>query len=616
MSVSMFKNKLRILLGILLAGLCAGCVLPTVERYTSLQPTDYKERNQPAERYEGSPNELFEKGYLLIGYTDYTINVQTCYNDGTCNNHSDAKDLGSKLMYSAGERGADKVIILSTKLELISSTKSVCNYFNTSTFTDKDGNTHTITTCASYRYYPGHRESWQRRALFFRHQPDRDNAEKNYIAVRKAMESFERTNKNDGEKKGEPQVVGLREDFSLAEQAVDDYGAQLIVAVDAGNKDFLQKQTQSQELAEWEKKNKINLLMIAYFRGASLAARFLETQPRRWDTTTDKGYNAYHAAIGFADVENLKQLEKLHPYLVQHDRRFLENIAKSISMAKHSTVVSYFKQKQFDLNMALAPEHCTILHYSVLLDNLPVTKALVGAGADLERKCKDGSTPLLLAGMASSPKIFVFLVSSNANMRGTDLGGNTVLHYAATKSSAETLRYLLTLPQLDVQKKNAKDVDACVVAISQKNWQAVAPIIEKGALCEFPKEEHAVAAMGLLMREGTPNALRAYIQRTHSAENFEVGKGALLGTYCAQVCNQEKMEMLIALGLPPTQRYNGKSLFNIAREKNNEGAMVAILRKSYSEPKAMSDNYMLRNAIVTGDSKLVNIIRTAQGYAF
>lgn len=590
--------------------------MPTVERYTPLQTMDYSERQQPAERYQGSPNELFEQGYLLIGFMDYTINVQTCYDDYTCENHSDENDISTSLLTLAAERGADKLIELSTKLELVPTTKSICTYFNTTTYTDKDGNTHTMTICASYKNYSGHRESWQRRALFFRHEPNKDNAEKNYVAVRKAMESMQETTDQASDGATEGPANDLQSDLKKAETPIDDYDAQLIAAIDAGNVDFLQKQLQSDALKDWEKKNQVNPLIIAYARNAQAAYQYLETQTHQWNTETETKFNAFHAAVAFAGTESLQALEKNHPYLIRNDKVFKEKLFRSIAMARDANVIPFLVPRFFDLNTKLGEEQCTILHHAVLFENLPVVEALVKSGASVESRCKDGSTPILLASTLSTPDILRFLISAHANLLATDSNGNTAVHYAAIKSSRETLNYLLTQPRLSVVQNNVKDVDACVVAVGQKNWDAVAPLIGKGATCNFPNEEQSIAATGLLMREGSADALKAYLKLSNTFD-YPLGKKAeLFGGYCAEVCSEAKMDALLNLGLSLRRDYNGRALFKIAREKNNEGAAVAILRRTYQDPKKLSDDDMLKHAIISGDNSLVSMIRHAQGHAF
>lgn len=616
LEIGMIKLRLPILFIALLSIFVAGCVLPTVERYTPLQTGDYTKRKQPAEKYDGSPVELFEKGYLLLGYMDYTINVQTCYNDSTCDNHANETDISTSLMSSAAARGADKVIVLSTKLDLVPKTKSVCTSFSTSSYTDKDGNVHTSTICIASQSYEGHLEAWQKRALLFRYEPQADNTEKNYTAVKKAVDTI------DGGKTGEAprEAVGatgeMERNLKAAGQGLDDYGAQLIAAIDAGNVEFLQKQLQGEALDAWERKNKINLLMIAYVRNAKVASSYLETQPRKWLVNTSEGYNAYHAAIRFSDVGSLQQLESHHPYLIGKDRDFIEKLLFSAGEASNSAVIPYLKTKSYDFGMKLGQEECTVLHHAAIQGNLPVVEALLKAGANIEAKCRGGSTPLMLASLRQQPDAMKYLVSLGANIPATDLDGNSLLHFAAAKSSKETLNYALSLPELSVQKKNGSGVDACVVAISEKNWQAVAPLIDHGALCKFPDQQQSAAALGVLLREGSPEALTAYLKRTELLDNPYGGATEAIGSYCAEVCSQEKMEAILELGLPLHRYYSGATLLHIARTKKNDGAMVAILRRTYSDPKQLSEDSMLKEAVIGGDSALVSAIRHAQGHSF
>ncbi|XP_064389430.1 serine/threonine-protein phosphatase 6 regulatory ankyrin repeat subunit C-like [Halichondria panicea] len=96
------------------------------------------------------------------------------------------------------------------------------------------------------------------------------------------------------------------------------------------------------------------------------------------------------------------------------------------------------------------PNHpdCFPLHRACLFGYLEIVKALVEAGADPERKNKEGLSPVHYAASNGHKELLVYLIrdcKASANTR--DQFNNTPLHYACYDGDLDMVQYL-------VEKKN------------------------------------------------------------------------------------------------------------------------------------------------------------------
>ena len=88
----------------------------------------------------------------------------------------------------------------------------------------------------------------------------------------------------------------------------------------------------------------------------------------------------------------------------------------------------------------------TALHYTAESNSNPaVIELLVQAGADVNERTRDGTTPLhAAAGGNSNPAVIELLVRLGADVNALDKAGNTPLHYAARNNrNPEVIEALL-----------------------------------------------------------------------------------------------------------------------------------------------------------------------------
>ena len=102
-----------------------------------------------------------------------------------------------------------------------------------------------------------------------------------------------------------------------------------------------------------------------------------------------------------------------------------------------------------------------------------VMEVLIDAGADIEVKgssgISDGHSPLLLASKLGHLRVVKVLVKAGADVCATASEGNICLTHAACNGHTETVRYLLGLPEVDVDQAGEHGLTALHGAVMQND---------------------------------------------------------------------------------------------------------------------------------------------------
>ena len=73
------------------------------------------------------------------------------------------------------------------------------------------------------------------------------------------------------------------------------------------------------------------------------------------------------------------------------------------------------------------------------------------------------------------------LFKAGEDVRATDAKGNTCLIRAAYQGHTDTVRYLLSLPEVDLNHQGSRNRTALHVAVQQKHADVVQVLIDAGA---------------------------------------------------------------------------------------------------------------------------------------
>ena len=110
-----------------------------------------------------------------------------------------------------------------------------------------------------------------------------------------------------------------------------------------------------------------------------------------------------------------------------------------------------------------------------------VCRVLIDAGADLHTKNEWEESPLHYACKSGALDIVMMLVRAGAGMRATDDEGSTCLAIAAYSGNTETARYLVGLPDIDVNHRDSTDLTVLHSAAASKATDVAQVLIDAGA---------------------------------------------------------------------------------------------------------------------------------------
>jgi ankyrin repeat protein len=125
----------------------------------------------------------------------------------------------------------------------------------------------------------------------------------------------------------------------------------------------------------------------------------------------------------------------------------------------------------------------TALHFAVVSDQLVKCEMLIRAskGRNVNMSDRTGQTPLVVAVNSSILHIFKLLQRYGANLKTTDNGDRTLLHWAAARRDTAILQHVLDSGEVDV---NAVQNDGCTAlynAAAAGNLDAAKLLVQHGA---------------------------------------------------------------------------------------------------------------------------------------
>ena len=126
-------------------------------------------------------------------------------------------------------------------------------------------------------------------------------------------------------------------------------------------------------------------------------------------------------------------------------------------------------------------ENVTALNRAVTEGHSDVVQVLIDAGARIEAKYRLGWTPMLAACYKGNLIIVKMLVEAGASVHSTDYTKETCLTLAAGYGHTETVRYLVGLPEVEVNEKARNKHTALHSAVSRGHPDVVQLLIDAGA---------------------------------------------------------------------------------------------------------------------------------------
>ena len=127
----------------------------------------------------------------------------------------------------------------------------------------------------------------------------------------------------------------------------------------------------------------------------------------------------------------------------------------------------------------------TALHCAVDLKHVDVVHVLIDAGAGIDKTNYDGRSPLHCACASGALDIVKILVRAGAGVRVTDNDGDTCLTLASYFGHTETVRYLVGLPEVDVNHRDTVNCTALHYAVEENYTDVAQVLIDAGADIEI-----------------------------------------------------------------------------------------------------------------------------------
>ena len=110
-----------------------------------------------------------------------------------------------------------------------------------------------------------------------------------------------------------------------------------------------------------------------------------------------------------------------------------------------------------------------------------VCQVFIGGGADIETKNEKGRSPLHLASLSGALTTVKMLVESGADVRAADTRRDTCLTLAAYFGHTDTVRYLVGLPEVDLNHQQSGNCTALHFAVQGQHADIVQVLIDAGA---------------------------------------------------------------------------------------------------------------------------------------
>lgn len=267
------------------------------------------------------------------------------------------------------------------------------------------------------------------------------------------------------------------------------------------------------------------------------------------------------------------------------------------------------------------PEHLNALMVAVDRNNIELVKALLKAGARLERADKNGLTALFYANSWEILKLLIdagadvnarrkyginpimgaardrdsiivqSLIDAGANVNSEDLGGNSPLFYATASGKIEMIKFLLS-KNADVNKENKDHKNLLHYAIENGHPEVV-PILLKSGVDPNKKSYKGYTPLMIAARNGDLTAMNLLLENgADSSLTNDDGETALM------VAQREKKTEIAATLTKSTKTQSANSivsemkkeinsdqvkiLFTAVSVKNNFGQVLGLLENGFS----------------------------------
>ena len=140
-----------------------------------------------------------------------------------------------------------------------------------------------------------------------------------------------------------------------------------------------------------------------------------------------------------------------------------------------------------------------------------VCQVLIDAGADIETKDDLGRSPVHLASRSGALAVVKMLVEAGAEVCARDNEGDTCLTLASYFGHTETVRHLVSFPEVDVNHKDTDGYTALLLTADQNHSDVVKVLIDAGADIEA-KDKEGCSPLLLASKAGALDTVKMLVK--------------------------------------------------------------------------------------------------------
>ena len=224
------------------------------------------------------------------------------------------------------------------------------------------------------------------------------------------------------------------------------------------------------------------------------------------------------------------------------------------------------------------------LFYAIHQNHADVVQVLIDAGADIEAKDERGCSPLHEACGSGELEIVKVLVKAGSGVSVTDNKGNACLNLAAQNGHTETVRYLLCLPEVDVnQSVNNSGLTSLNHAVSQKHSDVVQVLIDAGA--DVEANNMGLTPLHRACKCGALEIVQMLVEAGADVRVVDFHSTTTCLLFAAHYGRTETVRYLVGLREVDVNRRNrsGYTALKLARQKKHADVVQVLLEHGAEE---------------------------------
>ena len=223
-----------------------------------------------------------------------------------------------------------------------------------------------------------------------------------------------------------------------------------------------------------------------------------------------EGRSPLHRASILGNFAIVKMLVKAGAQVCVTDTEGGTCLTLAASFGHTETVRYLVTVPEVDVNHS-GDDSLTALHIAAQENHPEVAEVLIDAGADIEVKHNNGRSPLFQASEFGNLRVLKVLVKAGAEVCVADNEGDTCLTLAAYFGHTETVRYLVGLPEVDVNHSEEDNFTALHFAAQENHPEVVKVLIDAGADIEV-KGVNEESPVLLASQEGALDVVKVLVK--------------------------------------------------------------------------------------------------------